>query len=198
MSGRLFAKLARRLLGNLELPTEPEVADGITTRIFPLRASVDGRLGARGYVRSYTGSEGTRANYVASYATIDAGSRIHLAAAFPLPFACLVAILRFDPGPNEGLMVTSSPRPEEGPAGEGIYLSTPLGVLRLPMNERVEVWPKAGSAELVAKHELRVFGVLAFRLHYAITEVAESPETAKGRTSPAASTQAPITGPRLS
>ena len=74
-------------------------------------------------------------------------------------------------------MVTSAPRDGEGPAGEGVYLMTALGVLRLPMNERIRVWVDENE-DLHAEHELHVLGMRAFRLRYAIAALAprEAPD----------------------
>jgi hypothetical protein len=168
LAGRVVAAIARKWLGNLELPTRPEVAGTIGTRVFSLKPQVDRRVGARAYVRTYTESGHTRANYVGSYASADLGGRPHLVAVFPLPFICLVGVLRFDPARESGLTVSSAPRSGEGPAGEGVYLATPVGLWRLPINERIQVWV-GDAGEICAEHDLFVLGLHAFCLRYAIT-----------------------------
>lgn len=167
LAGRLVAAIARKWLGNLELPTAPEARDTIGARVFALKTSVDRRVGARAYVRTYTEQGRTRANYVGSYASSDLAGRAHLVAVFPLPFMCLVGVLRFEPASGSGLVLSSAPRTGEGPAGEGVYLATPLGLLRLPINERIHVWAD-DDEELHAEHDLFVLGLRAFCLRYAI------------------------------
>lgn len=173
LAGRVVAAVARRWLGNLELPTRPEVEDTIGARVFPLKTSLDRRVGARAYVRTYTEHGHTRANYIGSYASTDLAGRSHLVAVFPLPLSCLVGVLRFEPASASGLVVTSAPRAGEGPAGEGVYLATALGLLRLPLNERIHVWVD-DAGDLRAEHDLFVLGLRAFCLRYAIAELSST------------------------
>lgn len=165
LGGRLFVAFAARYLGQLVLPIRDDGDERVTTRVFCLHPEYDARDGARGYVRAY-GEEGARPNFVAAYARHAAPTRTLLSAAFPLPFAALVAVLRFDDGAHEGgLLVTSAPRADEGPGDEGMFLLTPFGPLRLPLEERIEVWVDEAGA-LRAEHSTRLFGLICFRLHY--------------------------------
>lgn len=167
LAGRCFAWFARRVLGQLVLPTRPEGDEVVRTRLFALRDGRDGREGARGYVRAYGEGAATRANFVAAYATHRAAGETLLSAAFPLPWCALVAVLRFEEAETPGgLYVTSRPRTGEGVGDEGMFLSTAWGALRLPVNERIAVWFEEGA--LRARHETRVFGMRAFALDYAI------------------------------
>jgi hypothetical protein len=166
-AGKLVAMLARHVFGNLELPTAPERADTVSSSVFALKSRADMRAGARAYVRTYTEMGRTRANYVAAYASADLAGRAHLVAVFPLPFACLVGVLRFDPDRESGLVVSSAPIPGEGPAGEGVYLATAAGFCRLPVDERIRVWVD-DEGEVHAEHELFVLGLRAFTLRYEI------------------------------
>jgi hypothetical protein len=165
--GRLFAWFARRFLGQLELPTSPTSDETVSTRLFGVRGELDGRAEPRGYVRAYGAGDSLRANYVASYSTHRAPDRLLLSCSFPLPFSALVGVLRFDDGPRPGgLVVTSRTREGEGPADEGLFLATPWGPLRLPCDERIEVWAEESGAPLRARHTLHVCGLKAFTLEY--------------------------------
>jgi hypothetical protein len=48
-----------------------------------------------------------------------------------------------------------------------MFLATPLGPLRLPMDERIDVWVDDGGM-LQAQHATRVCGLACFTLAYAI------------------------------
>jgi hypothetical protein len=168
-TGRAFAWLARRALGQLVLPTRPEGEERVTTRLFAVRDALDGRSDVRGYVRAYGEGADARANFVAAYSTHVASSGLRLlSAAFPLPFCALVAVLRFEDGMTPGsLYVTSRPREGEGPGDEGVFLATPLGPVRLPLDERIDVWATP-AGELRARHATRVCGLACFTLSYTI------------------------------
>lgn len=169
IGGRAFARFARRFLGQLELPTARGQDDVVTTRLFAVREGSDGRPNANGYVRAYGEGAEARANYVASYAVVDVGGVPHLAPAFPLPRCAMVGVLRFDDGPEAGsLVVSSAPRQGEGTAGEGIYLVTALGAVRLPVSETIEV--RADGGALRALHQFRVLGLRAFTLRYELRD----------------------------
>lgn len=166
--GRAFAWIARRGLRQLVLPTRPEGDERVTTRLFALMEAVDGRPDARGYVRSYGEGAAARPNLVAAYSTHQGARERYLSAAFPLPFCSLVGVLRFEQGELPGsLYVTSLPRDGYGPGDEGIFLATPIGPLRLPVDERIDVWAD-DEGRLRARHATRVFGLRAFTLAYAM------------------------------
>ena len=169
LGGRVFAAFARRMLGQMVLPTRPEGGERVTTRLFGVRDARDGRTDVRGYVRAYGEGPGAAPNFVAAYSTHVAASGTRLlSAAFPLPFCALVAVLRFEHGEAPGsLYVTSRTREGEGPGDEGMFLATPLGALRLPVDERIDVWVTE-AGELRARHATRVGGLACFTLAYAI------------------------------
>ncbi len=160
---RLFARVARRFFGQLELPVERAdlpAGERVDTRVFALRTEVDGRVDARGYVRTI----GSRALLVAAYATHRAHARTLLVATFPLPRCTLVGALRMDDAPGGGLVVSSHPRLGEGPGDEGLFLLTPLGPLRLPIDETIHVEPEGNAAR--ATHETRLLGIRLFTFEY--------------------------------
>ena len=168
-AGRVFAWFARRALGQLVLPTRPEGEEQVTTRLFCVRDDLDGRSGVRGYVRAYGEGAGQRANFVAAYSTHRSASGVTLlSAAFPLPFCALVGVLRFEEGDTPGsLYVTSRPGEGEGVGDEGLFLATSLGPVRLPVNERIDVWV-TDEGELRARHATRVLGLPCFTLAYSM------------------------------
>lgn len=171
LGGKIFARLARHLLGNLEMPTQGSSEPVVTTRLFKVKDDVDGRDDVRGYVRAYVRADGAaesaRANFVAAYAHHTAHGRTHLTPAFPLPFACFMGVLRFEDGPTDGSLVLSSrPAEGEGPGDEGMFLVTSLGPIRLPLDERLDVGPSADGLSVVARHEVHVLGLRAFVLKY--------------------------------
>lgn len=162
----LFQRFARRFLGQLELPTRPEGSETVSTRLFALDDARDGRSDVRGYVRTYGEGAGARANYVAAYSTHTSSSCRHLSCAFPLPFCALLGVLRFEHGERPGsLYVTSGPRELRG--DEGMFLATRFGPLRLPVQERIDVWADAGA--LRALHAVRVLGLRCVTLEYTLT-----------------------------
>jgi len=171
-AGRLFSWFARRFLGNLELPTGNTEPDVVRTRLFAIDDPLDPRMDVRAYVRTYVNAAGERANYVAAYSTHTGPTGTLLSAAFPLPFCTLVGVLRFEWLQAGGVCLKSGPRLEHGiqqaPQDEGMFLVTPVGVVRLPVEERILVLPNPVSGGLVAQHRVRVFGRPAFSLEYSI------------------------------
>lgn len=163
----LFRRAARRLLGQLELPRRDEQGEAVHTRLFALDDTRDGRAGARGYVRSYGVGEGARANYVAAYAAQPGRGGTYLSCAFPLPFASLLGLLRFEQGARPGGLSLSSARREDD---AGMFLVTPLGALRLPLRERIDVW--VDGEALRAEHRVWVLGLPCVTLDYALSRAA--------------------------
>jgi hypothetical protein len=174
----LYRRIAERLLGNLVLPVSPE-GDDVTTELFAVRSDVDGRPSPRGYVRAYGAGSSRTPNYVAAYATHRGAARTLLSCAFPLPRSSLSAVLRFDDAANGGLTLSSRPRPDEGPADEGMFLVTKWGPLRLPVDERLTVTPE--GEEIVALHETHVLWLPCFTLRYRLTRA--TPRPAEGQDS---------------
>ena len=63
-----------------------------------------------------------------------------------------------------------------------MYLSTPLGPLRLPVDERIDVW--MGDGGVMACHQVRVLGLRAFTLDYAIERLAATLPMFRGEPGP--------------
>ncbi len=156
---RVVARLASRVtacVGQLHLP--PPGAAGpwrATGQIVALDAAADGRAAPRGWVRTYardgSGDSATVAGdaiFVSAYAAHERDGERFLNVALPLPWATLSAVLRFEtPDAGDGLALTSAAR---GPGDEpGLYLTTRLGTVRLPMHERFQVEPVGGEGAAV-------------------------------------------------
>jgi hypothetical protein len=173
--GRVFQFFARRVLGQLEVPTSRET-EAVSTELFALHDVLDGRLGARGYVRTYGAGASRRANFVAAYAMQKSVACTYLSCAFPLPYCALLATLRFETAKATGsLYVTSAPNPRcsIGAGEEGMFLVSRFGAFKLPMVERIDVWFAEGR--LHARHALRVFGLRCVTLDYEISKRLCSP-----------------------
>ncbi len=165
-AARIFSRFARRFLGQLELPTTTET-EVITTRLFGVRADTFGVPEARGYVRTYGTGAGARANYVAAYGTHSSVLRPHLTCAFPLPFCALVGVLRFEHGDVPGsIYLTSAAHPKLGIDDEGMFLHSRFGPVKLPIEERIDVWTADG--ELHAKHVVTVLGRPCVTIAYSL------------------------------
>ncbi len=167
----LAARAARGWLGNLELPLHPERSDTIHTRLFGLSDAGDPRPGARAYVRSYREQGRARANFVASYAVQSPAGEPRLVALFPLPRACLVAVLRFE-SCDRGLVVTSRAPEGEPCAGEGMFLTTKALTWRLPLDEQITVIA-TDDGRLSARHETTLFGLRCFEIDYGLERHSE-------------------------
>jgi hypothetical protein len=169
VAARPFAWFARHVLGQIELPVRAEGDEEVSTRCFGVVD--DGRSDVVGYVRSYGRGDSARANFVAAYALHQHDARTWLSVALPLPFASLVAVLRFEDGSRPGsLFVTCAPPEHEGPDDEGLFLATRFGVVRLPLNERIDVFVDDAGG-LRALHVTRILGFRCLTLSYRLARV---------------------------
>ena len=164
----LYGALARAV-GQLDLPTEPLAT--VDTELMQLRPDLDGRGPTRGWVRCYPGTD--RPMYVAAYALHRDRGVPYMNIAFPLPLSCFHSILRLDPAPHGGLVLTTR-RPPSGRVGDaGIYLATPFGPFRLPMHEelrvRVPVARTDDRAPLAVTQHVWLLGLRVLTLEYRLT-----------------------------
>lgn len=189
---RLGASLAAPLTSRIEqlnLPGPGDVSHHrLRSRFAQLRSDVDPREEARAWVR--TDAETGDTVFVALYASHvaesdvkdaesseDSGERLVNIAA-PLPWTNLSTVLRIRHFPDDtdstGVELTTW-------AGEdpGLYLVTPLGALKLPMEQRFRVWPPEATdapeaidprASLVATHEMWLLGRQFLTIEYAMWE----------------------------
>lgn len=164
-ASELFRAVALRV-GQLALPSGSTKARPIESHIIALRASRDGRDLPRGWLRSY--ADGAKETiYVATYSSHVHDGRRFMNIAFPLPFANMTSVLLLENTPEPGgLSLTSLARdgdPRDG--DQGVYIVTALGVLRLPLDETIRVFPEEDGC-LSAVHDMWLFGVPYLRLTY--------------------------------
>ena len=169
--GRLSHWLGSRV-GQLSLPIVTETGESqVETRLVPVDDEVDGRPGVRGWIRTY---RNTRiAMYVAAYSTHTSRGVTYMNIAFPLPWGNLSSILHIRPFPVAGSKsgVVLSTLPADNQTGDqGIYFANSIMPLRLPMNETITVWTNA-EAELIATHEIWLFGLNFLNLDYKVNRV---------------------------
>lgn len=180
MSARLASRLTARV-GQLALPAPGTPPQRTESHIVDIDDSVDGRTGVRAWIR--TDTETGDAVFVAAYATHEHDGETYMNIGLPLPRCNLSAILWMDSidlTDNAGIRLSSSSRTR--PKGdEGLYLSTPLVPIRLPMHEDFRVWPadatqapqtptalRTDEAALIARHDMWLFGKKFLTIHYAI------------------------------
>ncbi len=194
LAGRVWKALAGRL-GQLNLPWDAAArARPVTSRIVALRGDRDGRPTPRGWVRTYRGTAGDEgeALYVAAYSSHLRDALRYMNIAFPLPGCNMTSVLRLDPYPPRGLALSTRPvdsAPHDG--DQGVYLATPLGALRLPLDEVIEVWDAASdpswpvslgvpegvereAVKALARHDMWCFGLRYLRLTYYLTRRLEA------------------------
>lgn len=158
-----------KVIGQLELPTGAVTNTPVRSEIVGLDDAIDGRSDVRRWIR--TDLSTGRPIYVAAYSCVTAFGQPLMNIAFPLPLGSLTSVLRFEPGPREGglRLVTWSAGGEKR-GDEGIYFANALLPVRLPMQERIEVFWDEGAAGLRATHDLWLFGVRSLQLEYAMRE----------------------------
>lgn len=176
--GRLYVSLARHV-GQLVLPLESNGLQQVTCALSPFTSTIDGRLGTRAYVRTY--SDGDRPMYVAAY-TVHAHAGIgYMNIALPMLGGNLTSTLRMhvldDGSPKLGVILTSQ-RGGDCSGDVGIWFANRLCPIRLPISERLEMWtPDMPSvpatlrdaptgACAVARHQLYVAGRRLLTMDY--------------------------------
>ncbi len=162
----LGAPLWAKLVGQLSLPSgEPE---RLESRVVPLREVHDGRTSPRGLVLSRTRGEDTQSALIAAYATHVERARRYLGVAVPIPWHTFTRVLRAIPLDERGLALTTRPASEGDEDGdEGVYLTAWHGILRLPVDERIELCAiddatrgeAPAHATVQVTHEVRVLGL---------------------------------------
>ena len=193
LAARIWKAFARRM-NQLNLPHDrAAVVHAVTSRMTALREDRDGRTSPRGWVRTYRrddGSEGP-AVYVAAYSSNarDGGRTMNIA--FPLPVGNMTSVLRLDVlDVGGGVSLSTLAHPGESTDGDqGVYWVTPLGPVRLPLDETIRVWSAradegwaarhpppdgvpAETIELLATHDMWLLGMRYVRLVYHIARVA--------------------------
>ncbi|WP_224271063.1 YndJ family protein [Haloprofundus salinisoli] len=177
LGARLYARLSRRI-EQMNFPIDDRDSDKLSSRIIPIGDRADGRENVRAWVRTY--DETGAAIYVALYATHRFDDQPYMNIAFPLPYSNLTSVLTVEPlgvADSDGVVLST-----KGGGDAGIYVRTPVGPLRIPMNETIRVWVSGmgdafpegfddDGSDLFARHEVTLFGRRFLRLDYRIVEV---------------------------
>jgi hypothetical protein len=126
-----------RWIEQLNLPGKPESRE-LRSRIVGLASQADPRRDARAWIRVDPSSR--EAVFVAIYAHHQRDGITYTNIAVPLPWANLSTVLYVDAlnreTDNGGATLTTNIGDDSG-----LYLVTPLCVIKLPMEQRFRVWP---------------------------------------------------------
>ncbi|OZI11229.1 hypothetical protein CEW92_12730 [Bacillaceae bacterium SAS-127] len=134
----------------------------MTGEVVAVQSSKDGREHVRAWVRNNDKGETI---FVALYSQHTYKDETYMNIALPLPFSNMTGILRFE---NEGKnLILSSKGRTTGNGDEGIYLRTPLAVIRLPLAETFIIKEKSAD-QLMAHHQMWIFGVKFLEINYEI------------------------------
>src|ERR1700752_766555 len=172
---RIGGKLVRSFglrTGQLCLPVETESLESrIASRFLPIADELDGRLDVRGWVRTYADTE--QAMYVAAYSTHQEQRFTYMNIAFPLSLGVLTSVLHLDSlaSPDSTGVVLSSLFSSSPGGDQGVYYSNRWFSIRLPIDERIKVWPVEGGPVLQASHEMWFFGKEFLYLEYDIYQI---------------------------
>lgn len=163
-----LARAVMRAVGQLVLPVERAT---VRARMVALDGAREGRLDARGVVRTYEDTGEVFQVFAYGVSNVDGSPRMSVA--IPLPGGHLAGLLRLETA--DGAVALTS----RG-ASAGVWFVTPWCSLRLPLEETLRFWsardPAAAvSAEgrpwsdvsLVALHEQRLFGAVVVAHWYA-------------------------------
>ncbi len=160
-AGAIWYQLARRMQQTVFPPATGESHD-IGSRVFPLDAHRDGRDSPRAWVRTFPDG---RSMYVAAYSMHRRNGRAYMNIAFPFWRSNMASILFPTNLGESGLRLDTLTAPATPDAG--IWQVTPLGPIRLPLREFIDVWNDDGTMR--ATHELRVFGLTYLTLDYVMS-----------------------------
>ena len=159
-AGATWYALARRMQQTV-FPRAGEQHD-IASRVFALDGARDGRHAPRAWVRTFPDR---RSMYVAAYSTHRRDDRAYMNIAFPFWRSNMASILFPANLRGDGLRLDTITTPATPDAG--IWQVTPLGPVRLPLREFIDVWMDGETMRAV--HELRAFGVCYLTLDYVMT-----------------------------
>lgn len=180
---RMPALLYRRLansIGQMCLPVSTVGTERlIRSEILKIKDQIDGRNSVRAWLRTYDDSKFPL--YIAAYSSHCEGKVNYMNIAFPLPGGNLTSILKphaFPVAGSEWAAFELTTLSNDGQIGDqGVYFSTRLFTIRLPLHETIRVWAadmensvteKNSDAVTVARHELWLFGIKYLTLDYSI------------------------------
>ncbi|MFB6136349.1 MAG: hypothetical protein ABEJ04_06285 [Halobacteriaceae archaeon] len=184
---RAGAALATRLTARLEQLALPGPGEGVAaplrSRLVDVDPAADPRDGARAWIRT---REDGRAVFVAVYAAHERDGETYTSIAVPLPGSNLSTVLEprhLDaPGGAGGVELTT-----RASGDPGLYLAVPPLAFALPMDQRFRVWPAdadgapdppdGSGADLVAVHDMWLFGRRFLTVTYGIRRAYTSTST---------------------
>jgi hypothetical protein len=177
LGARIYKFFSSRI-GQLNFPLgDSSHEDLLESRILPICHAVDGRTRVRAWVRTY--KKTGKAMYVAAYATHTRGAQTCMNIAFPIPGGNITCILRVESMSTENIRLSTFPLPNSI-KDEGVYFVNRFLPIRLPTQETIRVWAAgtpgipaslerwSGTATLVARHDVWLFGVRFLTLDYRI------------------------------
>jgi hypothetical protein len=138
--------------------------EGMSGEIVGIDSDMDGRENVRAWVRKNVKGETI---FVALYSIHSYKNETYMNISLPLPQSNMTGILK----PliiNSELILTSRRRKQDF-GDEGIYLSTSLFKIRLPLNETFVLKEKA-PGKLLANHDMWIFGMKFLHIEYDISK----------------------------
>ncbi|GAE29591.1 YndJ family protein [Alkalihalobacillus hemicellulosilyticus] len=172
---RLLSKLyksASRKMEQIDLPLHDQKEElEVNSKLIPIDSDQDGRKRPRAWVR--TDKKSGNAVFVASYSYHIYGEKKYLNISLPLPFGQMTAVLRFEnygyEQRDDGLVLTSQSN-RLGKGDEGIYYVTKWFVVRLPLDERFQLWVEDSNVSILnANHRMWLCGKRFLTIDYWIT-----------------------------
>lgn len=130
--------------------------------IVGIESDSDGREDVRAWVRR---NEKGETIFVALYSMHTHRNETYMNIALPLPQSNMTGILK-PINLNNDLILTSCSR-KKGFGDEGIYLTTSLLTIRLPLNETFVI-KESATGKLVADHDMWIFGLKFLHIEYEI------------------------------
>lgn len=164
-----------RIIGQTEFPTDDVE---LSNRMVALKPGVDtpGRNGERAWIRTH-GRNNARVLYVILVAWHATGRSTYMHTAVPLPGGNIASLMRMSTIEGGGVRHETRETPHrDGPGA--VYFSTRFGAARLPLSERIDVWPASHDgvpadlrafsreSDVVALHTFTLFGRPFLRLEY--------------------------------
>lgn len=155
----IYRLISRNVL-QINLPLSSQRVE-MTGDIFSVNDEVDGRSGARAWVRKIKGEVA----FIAFYASHQEQGRTYMNIALPLPWSSMIGILELNQC-GEELRLTSK-KQQTIDADSGIYLAINKYLLRLPLEEQFHV-EEVEEGVLKARHSMWIFSIPFLKIDYSI------------------------------
>jgi hypothetical protein len=165
--GFLWEHTIRRFsawIGQLNLPLQ---YSDVEVKLFPIDPKTDDRPSIRGWKGKI--KQTGEILYVAACSTHTQGGDTYMNVAFPLPISNLTNILRVQHGMENpsGIQMSTQADPSS-PREQGVYFVIFGFAIRIPMDEKVNVW---WEDELNAKYEMWALGIKFLTLRYTMNRL---------------------------